>query len=171
MPESLAVDVRASLGWLFQDVLSLSTVADAAKLDFAASLGGAAENEPADLLWHDERTLTAGATELLTLSALTKPLFGGAVEFSFGVVKGLLIVNLSDEAGADLWIGGAVSDAWDAPFDAADNRVMVPAGSCLLWLNQLVGWSVEAGAADVLKIANAGGAATAYRIVIFGERG
>lgn len=170
MAESLAVDVRASLGWLFQDALTLSTVADAAKLDYAASLGGAAENEPADLLWHDERTLAAGASENLTLSALTTTLFGGEVEYAFGVVKGLLVVNLADEAGGDLWIGGAAADAWDAPFDAADNRAMVPAGSCLLWLNKLVGWSVAAGSADVLKIANAGSAATTYRIVVFGER-
>ena len=169
MAESLSVDVKTSLAWLFQDVLELSTVTDVARLEYAAVLGGAPANEPVDLLWHDERAIAAGADDDLVLSDLAKTLFGQAVAFSFARVRALLIVNLATVAGHDLWIGGASAEAWAAPFGTAADRLLLPSDSCLSWVAKRAGWEVEDGTSDTLRIANPGAAAVTYRIALVGE--
>ncbi|MBA4019556.1 MAG: hypothetical protein C0483_20525 [Pirellula sp.] len=169
MAESLSVDVKTSLAWLFQDVLELSTVTDVARLEYATVLGGAPANEPVDLLWHDERAIAAGAHDDLVLSDLAKTLFGQAVSFNFARVRALLIVNLATAVGHDLWIGGAGAHAWGAPFGSAADLLQLPSDSCLSWVAKRAGWDVEEGTSDTLRIANPGGAAVTYRIALVGE--
>lgn len=171
MADTLSVDVKASLHWLFQETLDLATVTDTARLEYARSLADGVSLDQADKLWHDERTLASGASENLDLTALSNSVFGSTVTIGFVRVKALMIVNLATAANEDLAVGGAGSgaNAWHAPFkNDADARVVVGADSTLLWINKKHGWSVINSSSDVLKIANDGLGSVTYRIAIVG---
>ncbi len=168
MADSLTTDIRASLAWLFQDAQDLSTIADASRLDYSAQLSDGTDNDQADKLWHDLRTVASVTNDDLTLSNLAQTIFGSAVTVAFGKVKALLIINTATMAGEDLIVGAAASHAWGAPLGAASHQVRVPAGSCLLLVNTKTGWTVGAGSADVLRIANLGSGAIAYKIALVG---
>jgi hypothetical protein len=171
MADALAVDIKASLHWLFQESLDLATVTDTARLEYARSFVDGVAIDQADKLWHDERTLASAASENLDLTGLTNSVFGSTVTISFAQVKALLIVNLATTANEDLAVGGAGAGAngWHAPFKGnADAKVVVPADSMLLWVNKKHGWTVINGSSDVLKVANDGLASVTYRIVVVG---
>ena len=168
MADTLAVDIQASLAWLFQDALDLTTVADVSQLAFARSLADGTAAGQADKLWHDRRTIAAGANDDLDLTALTQSLFGGTVTIPLAKVKALLVVNTATAAGEDLEVGGSGGAEWSAPFGAAGDKVKVPADSCLLLVNRVSGWTVTNGAADVLRIRNAGSGGIDYQIAIVG---
>lgn len=171
MADTLTVDLKASLHWLYQEGLDLSTVSDSARFEFAKTLVDGTAADQADRLWHDQRTLAGGASENLDLTALTSSLFGNSLTFSFVRVKAVLIVNLATTANEDLAVGGAGSgaNAWSAPFKGnADAKVAVPADSALFLVNKKSGWIVVNGSTDVLKIANDGSGSVSYRIAIVG---
>jgi hypothetical protein len=171
MPDTLAVDVKASLHWLFQESLDLSTVADAARLVFAASLADGVAADQADKLWHDQRTLAPSGSEILDLTSLTNTMFGSAVAASFAKVRILLIINTATASGDDLHVGGAGAgaNAWTAPFAGnADAKITVPADSVLLVVNKKSGWTVTNGSSDALRIANNGSGSVTYKIAIVG---
>jgi hypothetical protein len=171
MGDALSADVKASLNWLFQETLDLATVADAAKLEYSKNFVDGTATDQADKLWHDQRTPSIGTSENLDLTNLSNTIFGSTVTVSFAKVKALLIVNTSTIAGDNLVVGGAGGGgaAWSAPFDGdADAKVVVPPDSVLLMVNRKAGWTVTNGSADILKIANAGTTAFAYRIAIIG---
>jgi hypothetical protein len=171
MADTLAVDLKASLGWLFVESLDLGTVADNARLEYARSLADGTGADQADRLWHDQRTLAASATENLDLTNLTQTLFGGTVTITFAKIKAILLVNLATIAGEDLAIGGAGAggNAWSAPFDSdPDAKIIVPADSLVFLVNKKNGWPVTNGSLDILKVANVSGASVSYKIAIVG---
>jgi hypothetical protein len=168
--DTLAVDLKASLTWLFSEALDLSSVNDQATLEYDASLADGTAADQADLIWHDQRTLNAGASEDLDLTALITVIFGGTVSISFAKVKAILIVNTSTTAGHELLVGGAgAGQAFATPFNNnAGAKVGVGPDSPLLLVNKKDGWAVTAGTGDILRIQNSGAAAVTYRIVIVG---
>lgn len=171
MSATLATDLQASVGWLLQDEQDLSIVADAARLDFAAALAPGVSADQADRLWHDRRTLAAGASEDLDLTSLVRSVFGGAVTVSLAAVKALLLVNSATTPGDDLALGGAgvAGQAWAGPFDGdPDARLLVPAGSAVLLSNLKAGWAVAAGTADILRMRNTGTGSVTYSLVLVG---
>jgi hypothetical protein len=170
MPDTLAVDIKASLSWLFSEALDLSSVNDNGKLDYAQSLTDGVSADQADVLFHDQRTVANGASDDLDLTALSQSIYGSSVTFSFAKVKGILIINLSTTASDVLRVGGAgAGSAFSTPFNSdADAQVEVPADGCLLLVNKKNGWTVTSGTGDVLRIQNPGSASINYRIVIVG---
>ena len=70
MADTLAVDIKTSLSWSFQDQLSLATLFDVSKLEYATSLSDGTGANQADKLWHDQRTLAAVPNEDLDLTNL-----------------------------------------------------------------------------------------------------
>jgi len=168
MPPALSLDLRASLTWLLQDALDLSTITDVSKLEYAASLTSGVGSEQADRIWHDERTLAAAAADELVLSALESSVFGNDVETALAKVKAVLIVVTTTASGTELTIGNAASHAWVGPFNAAGDRLKLTADAAIFLVNKQSGWSVGVGATDVLKIANTGSGSATYRIVIVG---
>jgi hypothetical protein len=172
MADTLAVDIKASLSWLFSEALDLSSINDNGKLDYAQSLTDGVGADQADVLFHDQRTVGNGANDDLDLTALSHSIYGSAVAFSFAKVKGILVINLSTTASDVLRVGGAgAGAAFATPFNGSDTaQVEVPADGCLLLVNKKNGWTVTGGTGDVLRIQNPGGAAINYRIVIVGTR-
>ena len=168
MPPVLSLDLRASLTWLLQDALDLSTITDVSKLEYAASLTSGIGSGQADRIWHDERTLAASAVDELVLSALESSVFGNDVEVALAKVKALLIVVTTTTAGTELTLGDAAADAWVGPFNSAGDRLKLGPDAALFLVDKQSGWSVGAGTSDVLKIANTGSVEATYRIVIVG---
>jgi len=162
------LNVKGSLDWLFKDAQSLSTIADASKLEYAWSAADGTAAGQADKIWHDQRSLASAASEDLTLTALAVSLFDGALSIALAKVRAVWIVNTAATAGEDLLIGGAGGHEWSGPFGAAGQKIRCPADSCLLLTNKLAGWTVTAGATNLLRIANAGSGTISYKIVIVG---
>ncbi|HEY4309850.1 MAG TPA: hypothetical protein VGN12_10400 [Pirellulales bacterium] len=170
MSEALSAEISASLLWLFQDTLGLTTIADASRLEYDAQLSDGAGAGQADLIWHDLRTVVAGGHDDLPLAALPQTIFGSAVTVDFATVKGVLIVNANTTSGDDLLVGAAATHAWSAPFGTATDRVHVPAGSCLLLVNKNDGWTVAVGTSDTLRVTNPGSDDIQYKVVLVGVR-
>ncbi len=168
MSQTLASEIKATLGWLSQDVLDLSTVSDSSKLDYHATMADGTGDSQADKIWYDLRTLAAGTNEDLILLALPMTLFGDTLNISMVTVKAILLVNTATTAGENLIFGGAASHEWQGPFAAAAESLIVPADSCLLLLNKKSGWAVSSGTADQLRIANGGSGDISYQLAILG---
>lgn len=168
MPPVLSLDLRASLTWLLQDALDLSTITDVSKLEYAASLTSGIGSGQADRIWHDERTLAASAADELVLSALESSVFGNDVEVALAKVKAILVVCTTTTSGTELTLGNAASHAWVGPFNGAGDRLKLTADAALFLINKQSGWTVGVGTTDVLKIANTGSVDATYRIVIVG---
>ena len=169
MADTLSVDVRASLAWLFQEAIDLTTIADSSKLEYARSLADGIAADQADKLWHDERTIAAGANDDLDLTALVNTVFGSTLTIALAKVKALLIVNTSTVSGDELRLDSSVSNGFRAPFNgSAASIVEVGADSALLLCNKKDGWAVTAGTGDILRIHNPGANAITYRIAVIG---
>ncbi len=168
MADTLSVDVKTSLEWLFQDIDPLSTISDTSKLTYKHSFADGTATDQADILWYDERTVATAANDDLDLTALTRTVFGSVLMVNFAKVKSLLIVNTATAAGEDLTFGAAATNAWTGPFGAGTHTLEVPAASSVLLVNRKTGWSVANASSDILRIANSGTANITYRIALVG---
>lgn len=167
MADTLTTDVSFALRWSFVAGLNLGNVIDSNRLSYSETLANGSGSSQAQKVWHDERTLAAGATETLDLNALTNSAFGGTVTVNFSTVKFLAIVVTTASTGY-LQIGGAASNEWYAPFAAAGDKVKVGPDSLLVLSEKVSGWTVTNGSADSLKIDNPSAVSVTYRIVIVG---
>jgi hypothetical protein len=168
MSDTLTSEIKASIGWLFQDALDLSTVSDSSQLSYHQTFVDGTNSDQADKIWHDVRTLASGVHEDLTLSALATLLFGSIGAIALAKVKAILLVNTATTAGENLIVGGATSNEWQGPFVTAGDKLSVPADSCLLLMNKKAGWTVSSGSADRLRIANTGAGTITYKIAVLG---
>jgi hypothetical protein len=168
MSETLSSEIKTSLGWLNQDALDLSVISDSARLEFHATLADGIGADQADRVWHNVRTLAAGVSEDLVLSALPLAMFGDSLQIAMAKVTAILLVNAATVVGENLVVGGAPAHEWQGPFAAAGDKLVVPADSCLLLVNKKSGWLVTAGSADKLRITNDGTGDISYKLAILG---
>ena len=120
----------------------------------------------ADLLFADERTLSASATENLDLAgALTSPL---GQTLTFVTVKAIIVIANSANTNSVI-VGGHGSAAFVGPFGAANDTVSVKPGGIFAIAHGGAGWAVTATTADMLTITNSGGTTgVTYRVIILG---
>lgn len=170
MADTLSVEVKASVSWLFSDTLDLSTVIDNARVEYGRSLSDGVGADQADKIWHDTRSLASGAHDDLNLGALAQSLFGGTVTIALAKVKLIVVIHRGTAAGEKLVVGGATSQAFAAPFGgSATGQVEVGPDSLLVLSQRKDGWAVGAGTADLLRIGNPASAApVTYSVVIVG---
>lgn len=171
MPDTLAVDIKASLSWLYQEHRPVSTLADTSKVDYFRRWTDGVGVDQADQLWHDERTLDPSTQDDLDLTILTASIHNNSVIFNFAKVKAIMIVNTATTPGADLIVGGGgtAGDAFAAPFDGdANSKVLVPADSMLLLCNRKSSWTVQNNVSDILRVLAKPVATITYRIAIVG---
>ena len=74
MADVLTTDLSFVLRALWKDAQDLGNILDALAINLDDTLADGVGLDQADLLWHDERTLTAAA-ETLDLTALTRTVF------------------------------------------------------------------------------------------------
>ena len=123
--------------------------------------------DQADLLWHDQRTLSASTSEDLDLAGSLTNSFGTTV--TFARIKGI-IVSAASGNGDNIQVGGAASNQfvnWVA--NSSDIINVRPGGTFALIAPDATAYAVTAGTGDLLKINNAdSGAAATYDIYLIG---
>jgi hypothetical protein len=167
MSESLSVEIKASLAWLWEESLELSTLVDSSKLEVPTAFAAGDGLGEADQIWHATRTIAASSNDDLDLTALVQSIHGQSVSLGFASLKAILIHNTSEEE--SLVIDSSVSNSIKTPFNgSATSKLEVPASSPVLLVNKLAGWAVTAGTGDILRIGNASAEEIEYKIVIVG---
>lgn len=130
-------------------------------LDLASGTGAA----QADILWVDERTVNSATNDDLDLSGALTSAFGASIVAA--EIVGIIID--SDAANTTvLTVGVAGTNPWVTMFAASGDGIKVfPGGIFLNFAYDASGMgAVVGGASDVLRIANASGAAATYRIAV-----
>lgn len=144
-----------------------SVITDTWSRNLDLSLINGVATAQANLLWHDQRALSPGASETLDLNGTATDTFGQVVRFAS--VRVLLIEN--ESASQSLLVGGNSSAPW-APFaPVSTGTVLVAPRGLLLITAPVAGWSVSSNTADLINMANpcATDAATlTYRIGVIG---
>lgn len=127
---------------------------------------GTATLDQADVLWADQRTLAASATESLDLAGTLAGLLGGTL--TEAEITG---IYLEADAGNtnDVVFFGAATNAFNGPLSGTTPKLTLGPGDVSLTTNRK-GWPVVASTGDVLLVANsAAGTAVSYKIVIVGR--
>lgn len=115
----------------------------------------------------DDQSIAASGTLDIDLSgSLTDPLGASVV---FAKVDAIILVASASNTN-NVVIGAAASNQFVGPFGAATHTIAVrPGGEITLWASG-AGWSVTAGTADILRLANSGaGSAVVFDLVILGR--
>jgi hypothetical protein len=168
MPDSLSLTLQAAIRWANVSSLDLSNVQDTSTLEYSEGIVNGTAVDQADKLWHDKRTITAGANDDLDLTALVNTIFGSTVTTSFAKVKGILIINTSTTTGDVLRIDTSVTHGFTKITGSATGKIEVGPDSAQLLANKKDGWAVTDSSNDVLRINNPGANPIDYEIVIFG---
>lgn len=163
MAATLTTTAKLHVKCAYHTVKDLSTVIDNLNSTFTLSLADGTDDDEADLLFHDTRSLATGADESLDLAGVLLDSFGSTLTFS--KVKFLAIYNKT--AGQTLTVGNGA-----APFEgwiSALGTIQIHGESWAVLIADPVGWPVVAATDDLLKIANSAGATCYYDIIIVGD--
>ena len=159
--------IRAELAWTWTDHVDTLPIVDSNRARTTIDLPDGNEAGQADAVWHAAgQSLSAGQSIVYELDQLSQDLFGSAIEISMDIIKAVLVINTTPAGGGDLLLGGAATEAWEEPFAAPGDQIIVPPSSPLLLTNTLDGWLVPAGQTD-LKL-QAVDASVTYDIAILG---
>lgn len=165
MATTLRALMQLVISHTFGNPSDLSTLQDKLDLSLAKTLENGVAADQADVVWHDQRTLGAGALETLDLAGSLINAFGQTV--TFAKIKGMVIANLS--TGRILTIGGAASNPWLSRMGSGTDVFKIGPGGWDAWCEPAAaGFPVTPGTADQLKIANSAGGACDYKIWIIG---
>jgi hypothetical protein len=165
---SLASEIKASINWLFQEPLALTTVGDASQLSYDDQLSNGSAADQANTIWSDQRTVAASGHDDLDLTNLTHTLFGSTLSIDLASVKAILLVNTSTTTNDRLRFDSSVANACTAPFGgSATSLVEIGADSALLLSSKKDGWTVDS-THKILRVANPSADAITYNIVILG---
>src|SRR3990172_6448394 len=125
-----ALLIAISIYSRIKSALDLSTSLDTIQRNKSYSFTDGAGADQADVVWSDERTLAASATEDLDLAGGLTDAFGTAI--TFARVKGIYIEADSTNTN-NVFVGGAALNAFATLFgDATDKIVLRPGGALLL---------------------------------------
>jgi len=147
--------------------LDLSSVKDPVNYKKIISLANGTGLDQADLVFHDQRTLAASATEDIDLAASLTNAFGTSL--TFARIKAIIVFALLANTN-NVEVGGAAANAFiNWVGDATDVIVVRPGGLLMLVAPDATAYVVTAATGDLLKITNsAGGTGVTYDIIIVG---
>ena len=169
MSDTLSLEISASLSWLFEESLDLSTLTDNARLEYSQLLQDGTAAGEADKIWHDTRTIGVGANDDLDLSALTQSIHGSTVTIGFAKVRAIFLVNTSTTVGEALTLDASVTNALLGPFGGvATSKLELPPDSTLMLVSKIDGWDVSDGSADIIRVTHSASVALTYKVVIVG---
>lgn len=153
------------------NALDLSTPTDSLSITKSRSITAGTGADQCSLVWHDQRTLTDGATESLDLHGGT--LSGAFGTITFDKVKGLLICNTSTTDG--LKIGGAAANNLGILSGTTDT-ILLPAASAtnkpsLFLIEAPAAAGIDVTTNDELKIEHDSTTSNSvtYDIIVWGE--
>lgn len=169
----MAVDLTLSFKAVLAEssALDLGTAVATHLLEFPGALGsgnyvtGTTDNKQ-NRVFSDTRTLAA-TSETLDLYGGINDIFGVAINFV--EVRGIYIKNRATAAASVLTVGNGTNPAYVGLFNAAPDRLKVPASSPFIWMAPLDGGGlvVTNTTAQDFKI-DSGAATITYDICIWG---
>lgn len=137
-------------------------ISETALVEFANGTGA----NQANAVYVDEFSIASADNTTYDLAGSLEDALGQACVFT--AIKAIYV----EAAGANttnLTIGNG-TNPFVGPFDDGTATVTLKPGACLLVTDpSAAGWTVGAGTADVIKIANGSGATATGRIVLIGE--
>lgn len=147
--------------------LDLSTTINSLGFTRQINLASGTGAGQADKIWHDERTLTASSSEDLDLAGTLVDAFG--VTLTFARVKGIVVY--ASPANTNNVVLGNVTNGIVAWFGAATHTISVrPGGLFTIFATDATAYTVTAGTADLLHVANSGaGTGVTYDVVVIGS--
>ncbi len=165
----LSIDARAAVAWLQTDPQATATVKDSGQLESTLALIQGTGEQQADLLWHAQYVLAAGAGQQLDLTALSRSALGASGTVQFARVKLILVRNLAETSGQVLHAGpGGTSGGWHTPFAGEANaRVVIGPQGHWMQAAPVDGWAVSAGS-KMLKLQNVGSSELTCQVVLAG---
>jgi len=148
------------------NALDLSTPVDALSLTQRIQLTSGTGANQADMLWHDQRTLTASATEDLDLAASLTSSFGATL--TFARVKALIVIAASGNTN-NVNVTRPASNGVPIFLAAGDGIAVRPGGVHAIIAPDATGYAVTADTGDLLTFTNsAGSTSVTYDVVIVG---
>jgi len=146
--------------------LDLSTPTDALDYTFRQSLTSGTGAGAADMMWHDQRTLSASASENIDLAGSLTGAFGTTL--TFARVKGLVVAAATGNTN-NVQVARGSSNGFTLFLAASDGLVVRPGGIFAWFAVDATGVAVTAGTGDILTITNGGaGTSVTYDIVVIG---
>ncbi|MGW4850149.1 hypothetical protein ACWEPZ_02810 [Streptomyces sp. NPDC004288] len=148
--------------------LDLGVGRAAQSLSRSVSLGSGTAAGQADRVWSDRRQLNASATEDLDLAGVLLDAFGAAI--TFARIKGIVIAAAAGNTN-NVVVGAAAANPWATLLSATGTVTLRPGAFLAVGTGaaDATGYTVTAGTADLLKVANSGaGSTVTYDIHIIG---
>lgn len=159
------VNISLKIDSLLLSALDLSSAEDPLLVDLKQTLSNGTGSGNASQHWHDQRTLTASATENLDLAASLTNAFG--VTLTFVRVK-CIYVKASSSNTNDVQVQRGSSNGVPL-FMAASDGIALGPGEWFVYASPTTGKAITAGTGDILTITNsAGSTSVVYDIVIVG---
>jgi len=144
---NLTTQIKTNFGASGSKVLDDRTATDPINLVQTTKLANGTGNNKANQSFHDQRTLTTGASEDVDLSGSLLDAFGDSVTFT--TIKAFRIKNQS--LINTLIVGGAAANALATLFGAVTERIIIRPSGLLILEAPLAGYLVTAATADLLK--------------------
>lgn len=167
MAEALNLQVVVKLIGSLTNVLDLSAPSDPLSRDYSLVFADGTGANQANMMWHDQRTLTASAAETLDLVGSLTSVFGTTI--SLTAIKGILVAASSGNTN-NVLVSRPSSEGVTV-FSAASDAIAVRPGGIFLWVDpSAAGITTTAATSDDLTLTNsAGSTSVVYDIVIWGE--
>jgi hypothetical protein len=164
---SLTTSLRLALTAVQYGAQDLGTARFPLTYDKTVNMPSGTAAGQADLMWSDQRTLAASASESLDLAGTLVGALGQTL--TFARVKAI-VIRAADGNTNDVIVGGAASNTWVGPFaDATDKIKVKPGGLLLLAAPGATAYPVTAGTGDQLQVANSGaGTTVTYDVIVIG---
>jgi hypothetical protein len=163
----VTANIRLSIAATLTGAADFGTPQAPVKIDEALNItAGTDALGKADILWADERTLAASATENIDLAGVLSGLLGGTVTAAEITA---IYVKAADGNTNDVQVFGAASNGFNGPLTGTTPKLNL-GPSDFAFLSGRKGWAVTAGTGDIVLVANsAGGSSVTYTIAIFGR--
>jgi len=158
---NLTVSIAASI----TGALDLEALASSLNQSWSVALADGTGAGQATRMWSDVRNLASNTSESLDLSGALVDAFGVSVTLT----KIKMLIIAADPLNTTVLTAGNVTNGIIAPFLAATGGIIIrPGGLFVAAAPDVTGFGVTDATADLLKIANAAGAAANYSIAVIG---
>jgi hypothetical protein len=168
MPQTFTGSIKFALAGMFSGDNDLSSVSQAFNYTQNYNLTNGTGIDQANMIWADQRTISASGVDNLDLYGGLSNAFGSTINFTS--IKGIIIVAASTNTN-DVLIGGDDSAAFVGWVGASTDTIVVKPGGMFALVNPASnGYTVTNTTADVLQIANSSsGSSVVYDIILLGE--
>jgi len=168
MAATFSGNLKMALAGVLTGDNDLSTVTQSFNYSKSYNITNGTGADQANMIWADQRTITASSTDDLDLYGGLSNAYGTTINFTS--IKGIIIVADASNTN-DVVVGGDGSAALINWVGAANDTVVVKPGGMFALINPNAnGYAVTATTADILQIANSSsGSSVIYDIILLGE--